>query len=72
MEDRPSIVERAFQIAKCGTVANIVELRVRLTAEDYVNSEQSLTGRSISYQLLRMITEARLGGGISTLPPADA
>jgi hypothetical protein len=39
MEERPSVVERAFQIAKSGAVANMAELSAQLTAEDYTNNE---------------------------------
>jgi hypothetical protein len=35
MEERPSVVERAFQDAKSGAAANIAELSAQLTAEDY-------------------------------------
>jgi hypothetical protein len=64
MEERPSVVERAFQIARSGRVANIIELRELLTAEGYPNSAQSLAGRPISSQLTRMITEARANYGL--------
>ncbi len=60
MEDRPGVVQRAFQIAKSGKVANITALRKQLTAEGYANSAQSLAGRSLSNQLSRMIAEARM------------
>ena len=61
MEPRAGIVERAFQIARSGDVANITALRMVLTAEGYSNSAQVLAGRSIKLQLARMITEARAG-----------
>jgi hypothetical protein len=60
MEERPSVVERAFQVAKSGAVANIAELSAQLTAEDYANSESFLAGRSIILQITRMIAEARI------------
>lgn len=60
MEERPSVVERAFQVAKSGAVANIAELSAQLRAEDYDNSESFLAGRSVILQITRMIAEARL------------
>ena len=61
MESRTGIVERAFQIARSGDVANITSLRTVLTAEGYSNTAQVLAGRSIRLQLARMIAEARMG-----------
>ena len=60
MEERPSVVERAFEIAKSGKVANTAELRKQLTAEGYTNNAQFLAGRTLSNQLTRMIAEARM------------
>jgi hypothetical protein len=59
LENRPSVVERAFQIAKSGKVANIAALRKQLTDEGYANAVQALAGRSLANQLTRMITDAR-------------
>jgi hypothetical protein len=60
MEERPSVVERAFQVAKSGAVANIAQLSAQLTAEDYTNSELFLGRRSMILQITRMIAEARI------------
>ena len=59
MQDRPSVVERAFQIAKSGKIENVSALQAQLAAEGYANSIQALAGRALSNQLMRMITEAR-------------
>lgn len=59
MQDKPSVVERAFQVAKSGAVANISELSAQLTAEGYVNCAPLLSRRAISIQITRMIAEAR-------------
>ena len=59
LENRPSVVERAFQIAKSGKVANIAALRAQLSEEGYGNASQALAGRSLANQLTRMITDAR-------------
>ena len=60
MEERPSIIERAFEIAKSGAVANVPELCGQLTAEGYANGEQILGGRSLTIQITRLIAETRL------------
>jgi len=59
MQERPSVVERAFMVAKSGAVATVAELRAQLAAEGYDNARQTLSGRSLSLQLTRMIVEAR-------------
>jgi hypothetical protein len=58
MKDRPSVVERAFQISKSGIVANMDELHARLTAEGYSDNAQYLAGRSILKQLKLLIATA--------------
>ena len=60
MEERPGIVERAFQIAKGGTVPDIFELHKQLAKEGYSDSAQYLAGRAITNQLKRSITERSL------------
>ncbi len=64
MEERPSVIERAFQIAKSGTVSSIADLSGQMTAEGYANAEQILAGRSLALQVTRMIVEA----GAATTP----
>jgi hypothetical protein len=57
--ERPGVVQRAFQLAKSGTVADIAALNAQLTSEGYQNCAQTLAGRSLKQQLTRMIMEAR-------------
>ncbi|MDB5735970.1 MAG: hypothetical protein JWN16_2607 [Alphaproteobacteria bacterium] len=59
-EERPGVVERAFQIAKSGTVASVADLSAQLEDEGYPNNAHLLKARSIAYQLSRMITESRM------------
>jgi len=59
VQQRPSVVERAFQIAKSGKVANVSALQAQLADEGYPNGAQALAGRALSSQLMRMITESR-------------
>jgi hypothetical protein len=58
-EERPGAIERAFQVARSGTVATLGELQAQLAAEGYDNAAQLLSGRSLTLQLSRMIAEAR-------------
>jgi hypothetical protein len=60
IQQRPSVVERAFQIAKSGKVANVSALQAQLADEGYPNGVQALAGRALSSQLMRMITESRI------------
>jgi len=55
---RPGVVQRAFEIAKSGTVADVDALNAQLAAEGYENCTQSLAGRSLQLQLVRMILES--------------
>ena len=59
MEPRTGIVERAFQIARSGSVASVPSLRAMLAEEGYPNT-QVLAARSLNAQLARMINEARM------------
>jgi len=58
--ERPGVVQRAFQIAKSGAVADVAALNAQLAAEGYENSTQALAGRSILQKLTRMIGEAAI------------
>ena len=60
MELPTGIVERAFEIARSGDIANITLLRQILVKEGYSNVSQVLAGRSLKLQLMRMITEAAM------------
>ncbi len=57
--ERMGVVQRAFQIAKSGTVTDTSSLHAQLAVEGYLNNPQILAGRSVSRQLARMIVEAR-------------
>ena len=59
VNDRPGVIERAFQIAKSGKVGNIKDLRTQLAEEGYSNVTVVLTGRSLRQQISRMIVEAK-------------
>ena len=59
MAERPSVIERAFQIAKSGKVADMPALHKQLLEEGYATAAQALAGRSLVNQLGRMMAEAR-------------
>jgi hypothetical protein len=59
VNDRPGVIERAFQVAKSGKVGNIKDVRTQLAGEGYSNVNMALTGRSLAQQISRMIIEAK-------------
>lgn len=48
---RPSIVERAFQLAASGQYKSVTELRRQLSAEDYPDARPHLDGKTMRSQL---------------------
>jgi len=59
VNDRPGVIERAFQLAKSGKVGNISDVRTQLAGEGYSNADIAVTGRSLAHQLSRMIVDAK-------------
>jgi hypothetical protein len=59
VNDRPGVIERAFQVAKSGKVSNIKDLLTQLAEEGYSNATVVVTGRSLRQQISRMIVEAK-------------
>ena len=57
--ERPSVIERAFQIAKSGDALDIADVRSQLQAEGYSSVIQHLVGRSLTRQLSSIIAAAR-------------
>ena len=58
MNARPSIIERAFQLANSGRCADIKDIRAQLTCEDYQNVEGVIRGTSLLVQLRLQIATA--------------
>ena len=56
----PSAIERAFEIARAGDVANVNEIAIKLSHEGYLNTHGHLSGSLIRRQL---IDAARKAGG---------
>jgi hypothetical protein len=57
MEDRPTDIERAFEVARSGHCSNITELRALLKSEGC--DRRTIEGRALTRQLSAIIAEAR-------------
>jgi hypothetical protein len=55
----PSIIERAFELARSGEYATIDDIRKRLKSERYSQVDAHLAGISVRRQLLDLCREAR-------------
>jgi hypothetical protein len=55
----PSIIERAFELARSGDYATIDDIRKRLKSERYSQVDAHLAGTSVRRQLLDLCREAR-------------
>ena len=59
MQQKPSIIERAFQLANAGDCASVKDIRERLSREDYASVESYIRGASLVRQLQYLIGSAR-------------
>ena len=57
MNEKPSTLERAFQLAKSGICVSVPDLRRRLKAEGYLINQ--VTGPTLNKQLVALIQSAR-------------
>ena len=57
--NRPSIIERAFQLAKSGQCADLKDIRARLKKEGYESVVAYIQGAALRNQLRGMIAAAR-------------
>lgn len=57
--DRPTTLERAFQLARSGEVRGIVDIKARLRAEGYGDAATQLTGPKLISELRRLCVAAR-------------
>lgn len=58
MENRPSVIERAFQLAKSGRCDTVADIREQLLKEDYLNAD-AVRGTALVGRLKTMITAAK-------------
>jgi hypothetical protein len=56
--NRPGTVERAFELAKSGTCANVNDVRARLSQEGHEAVQQHLSGPSLRRDLARLCKAA--------------
>lgn len=59
MSNHPSVIERAFQLAKSGRYASVADIRTQLASEDYA-SAGAVRGTALVGQLRSLITAARI------------
>jgi len=59
MDIRPSIIERAFQLAKSGRYATVGDIRKQLDREKYVSTASYVRGGALVSQLRSLIAAAR-------------
>jgi hypothetical protein len=57
MKDRPTALERAFQLARSGRPKSINDIKRELAKEHYSNSQ--IMGNTLRKQLLALIQEAQ-------------
>lgn len=54
MSDRPTLMERAFQLARLGQARSVAEMAKILNAEGYQNAKAQLESRSLRAQLKKL------------------
>ncbi len=60
LDNRQTVLERAFDIARSGSCAKVDEIRRQLKREGYSSTElQQVTGRMLTVQLGQLIEKAR-------------
>ena len=58
MNDRPTTLERAFELANSGECANVDQIRLRLKSEGYSDGHAHTKGPSIRNQLAKLCQAA--------------
>jgi hypothetical protein len=59
MRGRPTVLERAFELARTGSCRGISEIKTRLIREGYEDAAMQLYGPSLRKQLTALCVEAR-------------
>lgn len=59
MENRPSIIERAFQLAKSGQCLSVDDIRKQLAKERYEMVDAFIRGTSLLTQLRNQVNAAQ-------------
>jgi len=58
MTDRPTFIERAFDLAKSGRMGSVSDIRTTMRTEGY-HDEGQLFGKSLKDQLAKLLAEAK-------------
>jgi len=58
MYDKPTTLERAFELARSGECSGVAQIRIRLRAEGYRDGQAHTSGMSIRKQLDKICVEA--------------
>ena len=61
MPGRPTLIERAYEIASSGSCDRISDIQKRLNREGYEGGQQQLQGPALLASLRRLIAGARVG-----------
>jgi hypothetical protein len=56
---RPTISERAFQLARSGELPALTPIKARLKREGYTNVESHFSGRVLRQEVARLCAQAR-------------
>ena len=59
MDDRPTTMERAYQLAKSGECVGVANIIDRLRAEGYTDAPAQIFGPTLTADLRRLCVKAR-------------
>ena len=62
MNQRPTTMERAYQLAGGGECATVAEIKTRLSREGYADAQMQIQGAALGAALRRLITASRTRG----------
>lgn len=65
----PSLIERAYELARSGECLGLSDLRKRLRAEGYGHIESHLSGLGLRRELTALIEAASPGGPVDNRGP---
>ncbi len=58
MNNRPTVIERAFELARSGTYPNVSQVMQRLKGEGFDSVDSQISGASIRKQLRELCVHA--------------
>ncbi len=72
MTNKPTIMERAYELARSGAIADLQDLSRRLKSEGFEAVDAHLAGPSLRAELRRLSQSARAPAGGVTAGPAPS